>query len=98
MSNKEVCDSCSSDSMAFNQALFPPGYDQGPLPPSSCRYSPFTSVTRLIEPEIEVYIPTSPSTEPDFNAILLVLFINYTWFLVMCTFPTNPCKRFKPDI
>ena len=36
MTNKEVCDPCSSASMTFDQALFPPGYDRGPLPSSSC--------------------------------------------------------------
>ena len=52
----------------------------------------------MIEPEIEVYIPTSTSTEPDINAVLLVLFIHFTWFLLMCTFPPNIRKRFNPDI
>ena len=73
------------------------GYDRGHLPSSSCWYSPLTSVTWLIEPEIEVYIPTSPSTEPDFDAIEMALFINYTWSFVMCIFQPNSHKSFRPQ-
>ena len=87
MTNKEACDSSSSASITFNQALLLPGYDRGPPPSYFCWYSPFTSVMWLIEPEIEVYITTSTSTEPDFNAILLALFIKNTWFLWMCILP-----------
>ena len=85
MTDRKVCDSCSSASITFNQALISPGYDRGPLPSSSCWYSPLTPVTWLIEPEIELYIPTSLSTKPNFNPILLALFINNTWFHLMCT-------------
>lgn len=46
------------------------------------------------------YIPTWTSTEPDFNAIVLAVFIKKTWFLWvwMWTLPTNPPKFFNPDI
>ena len=61
MTNKSVCDSFSSASMTFNQALnITPRYDRGPLPSSSCWYWViFTSGTWLIEPGIEVYFLTS---------------------------------------
>ena len=45
-----------------------------------------------------VLLPDFLSTEPNFNPILLALFIKNTWFLLLCIFPPYSQKHFNSDI